>query len=177
LIANKRAFVYAIGLRPFGEKRQGDLDGPFFWRFRPRWMNSGDTPTKNMQIYTACELRNSTLPVNFDFTQMASPAGTGLIGPRNEQLGSLAPAPPNAAITPQDVIDVQRGTKFLYLWGWILYFDVFTNTPQHITRFCWMISPVGDPMTSDLNGLRFDWIYNPQGNCADEECNIIRSRA
>jgi hypothetical protein len=89
-------------------------------------------------------------------------------------MGGLAPTPPIAAVTSQNLWDVQQGRQFLYLWGWVRYFDVFPNTKQHITRFCWMVMPVGDPFTYVPNDpqhtLRFDNIHHTEGNCADDEC-------
>ena len=41
--ANKRAFIFALGLNGFWE-RDG-ATGHYNWRFRPLWQNSGDTPS------------------------------------------------------------------------------------------------------------------------------------
>jgi hypothetical protein len=92
-------------------------------------------------------------------------------------LGGLSPSPPENAISPQDITDVQSGKKFLYVWGWARYSDVFPNTKQHITRFCWMITPVGDPFAyipgkipPEPGGLQFQSRHHDEGNCADDEC-------
>jgi hypothetical protein len=171
LIADKRAFVFATGFNGFWERSP---TGQYNWRFRPVWQNSGDTPTKDMRMHTSCELRNTPLPRDFDFDRAATQTGTGLLPPRATNMGGLAPMPPMAAITPQNLLDVQQGRQFLYLWGWVRYFDVFPNTKQHITRFCWMIVPIGDPFTyvpdDPQHTLRFDHIHNTEGNCADDEC-------
>jgi hypothetical protein len=50
LIANKRAFVYAVNIGQYFE--QDNTTGLYNWRFRPTMRNSGDTPTKNMGDYT-----------------------------------------------------------------------------------------------------------------------------
>jgi hypothetical protein len=47
--------------------------------------------------------------------------------------------------------DVQQATLFLYLWGWVRYFDVFPDTKEHITRFCGVVMPVGDPFVNPLD--------------------------
>jgi hypothetical protein len=81
---------------------------------------------------------------------------------------------PKAAISLQDILDSQHGTKWLYIWGWARYSDVFANTPQHITRFCWVITPVGDPLAFDPNvpsGIDFQTVHHTEGNCADDECS------
>jgi hypothetical protein len=75
-------------------------------------------------------------------------------------------------------LDAQAGRKFIYLWGWVRYFDVFPRTPEHITRFCWLIVPVGDPLAfvpgaapNQPGSLSFGSLHHSEGNCADEECS------
>ncbi len=176
LIADKRAFVFANDVSSFWEL--DPTSGHYNWRFRPVWENSGETPSKKLRVYCACELRNTPLPTGFDFNQLATPAGTGLVPPKSHKLGGVAPAWPAAAITPQDILDTQAGKKFIYLWGWVRYFDVFPRTPEHITRFCWQILPVGDPVAfvpgqtpNQPGSLSFSTSHHSEGNCADEECS------
>jgi hypothetical protein len=85
-------------------------------------------------------------------------------------MGGLVPFPP-AAISVQDILDAQHGRKFIYIWGWARYFDVFPDTPEHLTRFCWQVLIVGDPTSADSGEkLRFDTIHHTAGNCADDAC-------
>src|SRR2546428_13887982 len=176
LITDKRAFVFAISLFYYWEP--GPIAGLYNFRLRPQWQNSADTPTKRMTVYTACEIRNTPLPQGFAFVETTTP-GTGLLPPKNSQQGGVAPLPPQAAITPQDILDVQAGRKFIYLWGWAKYFDVFSGTSKHVTRFCWLIVVTGDPMTFNPNApgvppapgtLAFTYLHHTEGNCADDEC-------
>jgi hypothetical protein len=87
-----------------------------------------------------------------------------------------APHMPGRGLTPQDILDIQSGAKVFYVWGWARYFDVLPNTPEHITRFCWQIMSTGNPITfnpiGDADGVRFSWLGQPRGNCADEECAL-----
>ena len=177
LIADKRAFVFPKDILP--EWSQDPTTGQYVWRFRPQWENSGDTPTKNMRLYSACELRTTLLPNGFDFDQVISPPGTGLCPPKTFKLGGAAPLLSLPAITPQDILDIQAQRKYLYVWGWVRYFDVFPGTPEHITRFCWQILPRGNPLTftpgqlpANVGSLSFPSIHHIEGNCADEECDI-----
>ncbi|MGD0335031.1 MAG: hypothetical protein ABSA90_17535 [Xanthobacteraceae bacterium] len=172
-IADKRAFVFAKGLLSFYEPGNA---GQFNWRLAPVWENSGDTPTRGMQIYTDCLLSNSRMPATFDFTYTdpASPPGPGLLGPKMPGTGGQAPHFPSAAITPQDILDIQGNRKFLYLWGWARYSDILPNTPRRITRFCWQIFVAGDPLafnpSVDPQSIRFSNVHQARGNCADDEC-------
>jgi len=91
--------------------------------------------------------------------------------------GGQAPGAGRAAVSPQDILDMQSGKKMFYLFGWAKYFDVFEGSPAHVTRFCWRITCVGDPLhfipdSKDPGEmLRFNFLYNETGNCADEECS------
>jgi hypothetical protein len=175
LVAGERAFIFAVGIAPLWEKSP---DGKVYcWRFRPSWNNSGDTPTRELSFNTECVLLDKTdLPKDFNFDQDTQPPGKGLIPPKSTLSGSQAPKVPLSAITPQDLADMQGGRKHLFFWGWARYRDIFPNTPQHITRFCWMITVVGDPFNYDPNSdkpehrLVFSYVLYSLGNCADEEC-------
>jgi hypothetical protein len=171
--ADKRPFVFAMGLNGFWEREK--TTGQYNWRFRPLWQNSGDTPSKNLRIHTGCELRNAPLPVGFNFNQARE--GTGLLPPKAPLSGGLAPESQQAAITPQDILDLQAGRKFLYVWGWAKYRDVFPGTKERVTHFCWLVTPVGNPLEyvpgsqpPAPGGLAFHTIHHAEGNCADEEC-------
>ena len=176
LITDKRPFVFARDIMHYWEFNP--ISKQYSWRFRPVWENTGSTPTRNARIYTDCELRSTRIEKGFDFTKIRYPNGRGHFGPKYSAPGGLAPQPPTAAISPQDIIDIQEGRKFLYFWGWIKYFDVFPGTPEHITRFCWQITPVGDPFayvpaktTNDRESLNFPCIRHDEGSCADDECS------
>jgi hypothetical protein len=172
MIAGERAFVFATGLTPFWEIEP--TTNLYNWRFRPNWKNSGDTPTKRMTMHSECVLRTAPLPTGFDFAYQTTEIGTALIPPNTETQGGIAPRPPAPAITPQDILDVQSGRKFLYYWGWAKYFDVFPGTPEHITRFCWQVLILGDPLAYDPSvkpqNLTFPQAHFTEGNCADDEC-------
>jgi hypothetical protein len=90
-----------------------------------------------------------------------------------------APMPPRAAVTPQDIADSQAGKKFIYIYGWVRYRDIFPRTEEHITRFCWLIVTQSDPLKYDPAAignppapgtLNFSFIQHREGNCTDEEC-------
>ena len=176
-ITTQRAFVFATNINP--SWYLDPASGQYHWRFRPTWRNSGDTPTQNLRLHTKCELRNTVLPEDFSFDYKTDQIGTGILGPKFEQQGGEAPQLPTPAITVQDIIDIQSGRKFLYLMGWVRYNDVFPETPERLTRFCWQILPVGDsasynpfPTADRPNSLFFPYVHHKKGNCADDECQI-----
>jgi hypothetical protein len=176
LITDKRAFVFATSLLYYWYN--DPIPGLYNFRLRPQWQNSGDTPTKRMTLHAACEIRNTPLPPGFVFVETTTP-GKGLLPPKTTLQGGIAPQHPQAAITPQDIVDAQAGRKFIYLWGWVKYFDVFSGTSEHVTRFCWLILVTGDPRTFIPNApgapptpgtLTFSYLVHTEGNCADDEC-------
>jgi hypothetical protein len=172
MVAGQRAFVFAVNVVGLW-----DLDPAtqqYNWRLRALIRNSGNTPTKNLTMHTSCLLLNHELPKNFDFdSNMTAKIGTGLLGPKADGFGGVAPVSPEPALTPQDLIDVQKGRKWLYFMGWLRYHDVFPETPQHITRYCWLVTPSGDPTIftpANPSGVTFPSIHHFEGNCADDEC-------
>jgi hypothetical protein len=171
MVHGERAFIAAINLRGFFEP----VGREWHWRFRPTWVNSGDTPTRNMLIHTECLILNAVLPLNFNFNYPTTNTGTGFLGAKANSMGGLAPMAPRPAVSPRDILDAQQGRTFIHVFGWAKYNDIFPNTPRHITRFCWIVVPDGDPTTFDPavnpNNVRFDWIMHTVGNCADEECD------
>lgn len=162
LVAGTRAIVSVSGLTSFWEL---GAEGTLNWRFRPQWRNAGKTPTKNMRLYSECELRNSLLPHGFDFSNNIASPGPGHLGPDAQALGGLAPR--DAPITPQDILDAEANRKFIYLWGWARYYDVFPNTPEHVTAFCWRILPFGNPLSAEAKtDMKFSNVIHDEGNHA-----------
>jgi hypothetical protein len=154
-VADKRAFLFAT---TFAQVWEPDKEtGLYNWRLKPVLRNSGATPTKDMEMYVACV--------------------KAMMPPVFELQGGVAPRYPGAAITPQDIIDSQAGRKFIYLWGWIRYRDIFPETEQHITRYCWLIMATGDPLKYVPNTpgqppvpgtLAFSMTHHSEGNSIDD---------
>lgn len=170
-IAHERAFVFALALNGLCELNPDT--NRYDWRFRPTWKNSGATPTRNLAMHTECVVRSSPLPAGFNFNYPTMQTGNALLPPNAEVPGELAPAPPIAAVSAQDLVDAQHRKKFIYVWGWARYSDVFAGTSQHITRFCWLVTPVGNPLAfvpGNPGALSFSTSHHVEGNCADDEC-------
>ena len=177
LVADKRAFVCADGVTYWWEPIPDS--NLFNFRLRPRYKNTGSTPTKNLRSHVECDIRNTMLPRGHVFTDQDTNAGTGMIPPHGEVTGGVAPQ--GLPITPQDIVESQTVAgqtfrRFIYLWGWIKYNDVFPNTPEHTTHFCWLIMVVGDVMSFVPNTvgqpptpgtLDFRFLQNFDGNDAD----------
>jgi hypothetical protein len=77
---------------------------------------------------------------------------------------------PLGGASPADVMASYKGTKFLYIMGWAKYFDVFPDSREHITRFCYLIEIMGDP-TGPMNTFAVGFTPFIRNNCADDGCN------
>jgi hypothetical protein len=172
LVADKRAFVFADNIVSLWDPP--NETGIYNWRLRPRYRNTGGTPTKNLRSHVECDIRNTVLPPGHAFTAQSTPCGTGMIPPSGDSTGGIAPQ--GSAITPQDIVEAQAFRRFIYLWGWIKYHDVFPGTSEHTTHFCWMILIAGDPTTFVPNTpgqpptpgtLQFTFLQHTEGNYAD----------
>jgi len=169
LVANRRAFVFLQRVAAYFTPTPEDMDKPgdalkavVSWSFRPVWENSGETHTKNMTIHTDHELRDSRLPLNFAFRDNQNAHGVMLLGPKAAQAGGAT-----REFTTSELLEVQSGKRFLYVWGWVKYNDIFPGTPNRITRFCGQVIVSGDPAKSSAV---FTYPIHPAGNCADDEC-------
>jgi hypothetical protein len=115
LVANNRAFVAVPNFRQFWEYDQ--TTGYYNWRLRPMLRNSGNTPTKDMTMFVECEIRNTPLPAGYAFASDPQNTHNGVLPPHLELNGGVVPRSPGAPITPQDIIDAQKGRRHIYLWG------------------------------------------------------------
>jgi hypothetical protein len=111
LVSGERAFVFPTGVLQGFWEINAALN-QYNWRFRIEWRNSGDTPTKNMTMNIECVLRDSPIPPGFDFNFPTTKIGHGLLPPNSTSLSGIAPQPPDPAITPDDLLEVQAGRKW-----------------------------------------------------------------
>jgi len=167
MVASNRAYVHHHGCRWISHTHVAD--GHVFWRIRPQWINSGNTPTRKLNVYVRYEFRDDPLPENFAFAteQDANPM-PATIAPK----GVIESAPFD--IDGSDLVAVRNGVKHFYVWGIARYNDVFTGNPQYITKFCVVASNItGDPLqpwhdTTNPVGIMF--LTHGSHNCADEDC-------
>ena len=168
LVATGRAYVMFRGLNLAGALTSDDPTQSRF-RINPVWENVGNTPTRDMQLYT-----NPAKPVRMilDMTMPKTPdISQGLLGPHATGMGG------SSYVSGADLLAIRDGKLRLYVWGWTRYHDVFAGTPQRETRFCLIVNAVqGDPNVpgeAALSGVP----CGPFGNnyeCTDEACSVQR---
>jgi len=139
LVKSQRAFVRSAGF-PWLWRPDFDRPGKYFFDIGPIIENAGATPTVDMTTVVNFALRETPLPDGFDFPYAVEPEST-LVGPR-QTIGAS-----RVHILDDDLVAVQNGKKFFYIWGTIKYRDVFDGTPLHTTDFCTQITRVlGNPL-------------------------------
>lgn len=165
-IVSNRASVF---LKHFLYMPTGSKDAVDFWRITPVFENSGKTATKRMLSGHSAELRQTPLPADFDYPDIAFPAGQkfflsrDIIGP-NSQLNG---APYILSIA--DVQAIARQEKRFYVWGWSDYSDTFEGTPRHRTEYCFQLVVLLDPTNPKNTGALAMGQSGPY-NGIDEQC-------
>ncbi len=168
MIASDRAYVHHDGFRWISHRHTET--NRIFWRIWPKWINSGNTPTRQLRAYVKYELRETTLPQDFPFSADAdSPVVPGIIAPK----GIIHSAP--FELFGDDLIAIARGERHFYAWGVAMYNDVFPGTPRRVTKWCSFIAGVtGDPLLpydEKSNPVDLLFAVYPRHNCGDEECD------
>jgi hypothetical protein len=138
MIDSQRAYVVFRGLTLSGASDPSDPNRPSF-QVNPVWANDGNTPTRDMTIYT-----NPIRPILHPVMEIAMPhtpdISPGLLAPRATGMGA------SSFISANQLAAIRDGQLKMYIWGWVKYNDVFPNTPQHQTRFCLIVNTFqGDP--------------------------------
>jgi hypothetical protein len=167
MIAGGRAYVHHQGFKVashYDEKK-----GQIFWRIISVWVNSGNTPARNLEVYTGFELRDSVLPDDFPFSVPSDIQGIPMTLAPKGVVGGIG-----CDIFGRDILALKEGKKHLYIWGVCKYRDVFPDTGAHVTRFCSVGGTVmGDPINhwSESNKVEIGFATYHKHNCADDDCN------
>ncbi len=174
MVIESRAFISATGIYTDCMPQK---DGSFVWKLRPKWTNTGKTPTRNFSLYVDYEITDKIREKGeIDLNKIRNTPGVGHLAPYQAMFGGQIPFEKDTFLTPDLVEHLIVGKQFLYMWGWAKYNDVFPNTEMHITKFCWLVAPVGYPRAFKLHStkmeetLNFNYLNHLEGNCADEEC-------
>jgi hypothetical protein len=166
LIVGERAFVFVERINPLWEPISSS--GDFSFTFRPMWKNSGHTQTRRMKTRVNSEFRDTPLPEDFDFRGALAAEAPALLGP-----GAVITGGFDRSYTSTDLDEIKDRKKYLYVWGWTEYNDIFPNTPKHITRYCSQVKVFGDTRqpkaAADVFNIIF--VHHPTGNCSDDDCS------
>lgn len=162
LIAGQRAFLFIRDIKTY--LRQDAETGAFEWTLHPIWANSGNTPTRGLELRTSYRLLDAPLPADYVFPEPAEPPVSSIAGPR-----SMVEAA-QGTIGSDDLASVQRGEKFFYIWGTAEYHDIFEGSRKRTTRFCNQLVQVdGDPAApaGEHNPVQMVFGFHAGHNSAD----------
>jgi hypothetical protein len=167
MVAGDRAYVHHNGCRWISHR--DTRDGNIFWRIRPRWVNSGNTPTRRLDVRIQYELLDKAIDDKYPF----------FIDPKTVPIPATIPPKGEIEsnhfdISGTDLIAVRDGKKYFYVWGVARYRDVFPSTSEHVTKFCVVVMGMtGDPKKAwDTKTNPLDILFRTydRHNCADEDC-------
>ena len=165
IVASNRAYVVFRGLNLSGSINSADASQSRF-AINPVWENVGNTPTRDMTIYTnpAKEIVRPLMDMSMPKTPNISP---GMLAPHGTGMGS------STYVTGDQLLAIRDGKLKMYMWGWTKYRDVFDATPGRQSRFSIIITSFqGDPNVSgeaSVSGPPCGQ-YGDNYECTDSEC-------
>ncbi|QDZ29797.1 hypothetical protein [Noviherbaspirillum sp. UKPF54] len=162
LVAGQRAFMFLREFKTF--LHLDDATGQYRWTLHPVWENSGNTPTKGLEITTTYRLLDEPLPQDYDFPGDRQDTVNAIAGPR-----ALVEGTPGS-IGAEELAAVQQGKKYFYIWGRAEYHDIFEGTGKHTTRFCnQLMQVIGDPGApiGEYNMVQMMFGFHNENNSAD----------
>jgi hypothetical protein len=134
--------------------------------------NSGTTPTKWAVMHFNFEPGLHPMPNNFDFTDKWS--GTSHVNVRTVvgAEGTLITSPMIIEAPFVKAVTEGKGTVVIYFWGWVRYRDIFPNTLEHLSEYCFELTGFnGNPFDQNPNAsVRMQTASFERHNCYDEEC-------
>jgi hypothetical protein len=139
------------------------------WQSQLVFRNDGNTPAKNVQTLIEPYVSNTQLDHTFEIPNgIAAFHSLTLLNPHSSVESS------RVQFSIRDVNLARTGDKFLYLWGWIEYDDVFVGSKRHRTEFCRRVEVVRQ--TDNPNHHPFFYVNHMTYNAMDEDCKYQPSR-
>lgn len=121
--------------------------------------NGGETPATNVTINVSCQRLAKESLADFSFPDSIL-FGYGLIGPDSEM------HTPIIRVASADLQSIPADSEW-FLWGWVEYDDIFSETQRHRTEFCFHIDCDRVPVTGEF------WLGfkpYPRFNAMDGNC-------
>src|SRR5262249_16396992 len=174
LISSERAYVSFEGLGE-GIKNTSAFTGEVFGELFPiEFENSGTTPvpTGRIQIGHAEKPFTEELPNGFDFPPDDSGGGLHSI-----VIGPKASTAVNFNIPTEALVKIQDRKVHWFIWGSLVYRDIFATTPVRVSEFCIEINGIkhrSNTIAPEFNNPTTQIVPNygicKEHNCYDERC-------
>jgi len=166
----QRAFITPLNI---SARKVQEGPGVFLWGFTPHLENSGTTPAVNA-INSYCADRLGGEPGENDFE-----------GPKNFERAPITIGPKAAPKLKELMVTektafgqeigtnptpgmIKKGPESLFVWGWVMYNDVFPNTKIHLTEFCESMGAISS--LPDGKAISITYYSCAHHNCTDEYC-------
>lgn len=109
------------------------------YRFTPVWRNSGVTRTRGLRLSSYVVVRNTPLPLGYEFAPPQHDYAPVTLEPGGEVFGDTID------LVGHDLVSTEHGILHIYLWGTAKYLDVFSRQVRE-TRYCRkVVLRTGDP--------------------------------
>jgi hypothetical protein len=160
---------YAAVQRPFITAKEILIDPnmmPGYWTFGVRFENSGSTPTSEMEFITTSSQNSPSDPEEaFQNPSLSWSKFPGLLGPKAQDI----PVGSQSGILIKTLEEMAKSRTNYYISGTVHYRDLFKDSAEHVTKFCFAVIPyfVNNELKSGIQRCLY-W------NCADGECKKDR---
>jgi hypothetical protein len=141
-------------------------------RLNTPWINSGNTQTKDAESQVNWVAPMDVLASNFTFPDIV-----------NVEKSQFALGPKVTGNTTMDVPvatfeDARQHRRHLYVYGWMTYRDIFSDTPPRLSEFCdEIINIKSDVPLADLKApVTWEPSLCHTHNCYDEQCEDYSPR-
>jgi hypothetical protein len=170
LVTTERAFVFLDDFEPDWTLQHPTVGSPpRLRRFiaKPRWRNSGTTPTRNMTITVNWSHWQGEMPTNFSFAYGEGASMRMFLGPQASEWSAPIEIPANVAT------DALNGSTQIYIWGRVDYEDIFNATNPHFTQWCYRLNITRDASTGAVST---QFVAYGNYNNSDEDARRKRKR-
>ncbi|SRR5260370_476586 len=175
--ATQRAFVNFAGLGAGVTMSSPDRKVKTHQEVLLNWSNTGATPARNAVTNGNGDVWPSVLPQGFDFPDLPTSSKQPISLGAKETNGIRAIIPIN------DFRTTWEGKSHLYLWGWIVYDDVFPGDPPRLTEFCTEMVQITIPQNKTATDftdptMPMGWNLSrcKEHNCYDTDCKDYSER-
>jgi hypothetical protein len=175
--ATQRAFVNFAGLSAGVGVSSADRKAKTHQEVLINWTNTGATPARNAVTNGNGDAWPSVLPQGYDFPDLPTS------GKQQITLGAKETNGIHALIPIVAFRTTWEGKSHLYLWGWIVYDDVFPGDPPRLTEFCAEMIQITIPQEktaadfADPNmPMRWNVSRCQEHNCYDTDCKDYSER-
>ena len=161
-ISANRAFVFVRNFeaKAIKEANGNQLSG---WTLFPCFENSGATLARNVEYRINFSIFEMPLDLGFEFPDYGDVNDLECLSISSKQVIYGKPIELDASALKK----LADKTRFAYIWCWLDYDDIFTDTPRHRSELCCQVTAVGD-LQSERCELRYQ--RYGQFNGFDDEC-------